>query len=887
MNQTLPIFPYKQEIQWTVMNNDVVIITADTGSGKSTQVCQYMSEVGYDVVITEPRRLSARSLAERVAEEMNAILGGFVGFRTGFERNDSEETHVLFCTDGLQLVRTLTDKSDRPKILIIDEVHEWNLNIETLVAWAKKRIEEGWNTKVVIMSATLEKKELQNYFGGNTPIINVPGRLFPVTFKHAAEDEFISTIKSFVSEGHNVLAFVPGKREIEESMEELEGIGSIVLPLHGELNPEEQRRCFITYDVPKVVLATNVAQTSVTVPDIDVVVDTGLEKRTEVIDGVQGLFLNHISQSDCVQRMGRAGRTHAGVYILCSDEKFEERTKFSTPEIQRSLLDQVVLRLVAVGIDATTIQFFHQPDKSAITRAKEALTNLGAIKDDLITEVGRKMANMPISAKYARMIIEAEKLGVVDDVLTIAAILEVGTLLNRKTSYSKYTSELNSDMLAELDVWNKLATIGRIDFKEAGINGRAYFRIKELREKLFQTLDGKIQFGSSSNRELIKKACIAGMVDHLYRKTWSSYINGDHISRQLDKRSCLKYSQPEWLVGEPYTIQCKSNGDEMHTLNLVCMATKVEIEWLQEIAAQLFSTKDSNVYYDSIKDCCIVERRVYFKDTLVESKTVWVQSHPDYVRLKQEWQNDKARWTDAIMQRRMKEEEEAKRQRTVEVDGYVFNIEYGYDGNAGICIDKEQLFNIAYPGSVRLDNGMPVKLYYEYIGNMSANSFSVLRDMVERLRLSRCWEWERRRLPNISSSKKDIIAEWFPMIGRLEVTHTNSGYGGESIYGFVYLSLEGNSIRMLLTEDEDMANQSTTNAVKFLFGKEIKSKYPEDVFKIKGHDGKKIMTKKCQKAKEEFEAYAQLYLEEITIGNFEASLKELEDIFAEVTAELS
>lgn len=175
MNTSLPIYNYKEEIINAVNTHAVTIITAETGSGKSTQVPQYMHEAGYDVVVTEPRRMAAWSLAERVAEEMETEFGNIVGFRTGFERKDSPNTSVLYCTDGLELVRTLTAKNDsKNKVLVIDEVHEWNLNIETLIAWSKKKISENWSTKVVIMSATLEKTRLSNYFGKNVSIFDVP-----------------------------------------------------------------------------------------------------------------------------------------------------------------------------------------------------------------------------------------------------------------------------------------------------------------------------------------------------------------------------------------------------------------------------------------------------------------------------------------------------------------------------------------------------------------------------------------------------------------------------------------------------------------------------------------------------------------------------------------
>lgn len=292
---------------------------------------------------------------------METTLGETVGFRTALERKDSKNTSILYCTDGLELVRSLTDTKNKPKVLVIDEVHEWNSNIETLVGWSKKKIQEGWCTKVVIMSATLEKESLSEYFGEDVYSFDVPGRLYPVSFEQRSEESLIPAITEMASEGRNTLVFVPGKKEISEVIKKISSnnVKAKVFPLHGELDSEEQKKCFYSYSIPKVIVATNVAQTSITIPDIDAVVDTGKERRLETYNGIQGLFLRDTSKADCMQRKGRAGRTKEGKYILCSNTYFEEREEFSVPEIQRCLLEQTVLRLATIGIDAVEFPFFH------------------------------------------------------------------------------------------------------------------------------------------------------------------------------------------------------------------------------------------------------------------------------------------------------------------------------------------------------------------------------------------------------------------------------------------------------------------------------------------------------------------------------------------------
>ncbi|OIO37982.1 MAG: hypothetical protein AUJ72_03385 [Candidatus Omnitrophica bacterium CG1_02_46_14] len=628
VEKSLPVFGYKEDILQAVKNNAVTVITAETGAGKSTQVPQFLLEEGYQVVVTQSRRLAARTVAERVAEEVGCELGGVIGYRTGFERCDSAETQVLFCTDGLQLVREITG-SGRAQVLVIDEVHEWNINIETLVAWTRKRIAEGWPVKVVLMSATLEADRLAKYYGENVPVIEVPGRLFPVEEKQDYSDNLVANIKKLVGEGRNILVFQPGKKEIAGTCDELAGCGAIVLPLHGELEPAEQRLCFKRYNQPKVVVATNVAQTSVTIPDIDAVVDSGIERRVELADGIEGLYLKPISQADCAQRKGRAGRTKEGVYILCGDS-MSGRPAFPKAEIERSRLDQTVLRLVAVGIDATELQFFHQPDREVLVDAKKTLFALGAMTaDGQVTKIGRMMARLPLSVQFARMIVEAERLGVVDDVITIAAVLEISTLRDRTENWRDLTSETESDLLAELDIWNAGKGKKGEELREMGIFGKSYWRAKELRGKLRDALLGHVKvFTSTGNRQDILKACVTGMVDHLFHSQgYGEYRNGGNGTRQKGRESVVSGS-PEWVVGLPKDIQFKDRRGRFCTLNLVSMLTKVDPAWLVDVAPQLVQIEEGlSPYFDGEQDACFSTTKTHFNGQMVKEKKLSTPEH--------------------------------------------------------------------------------------------------------------------------------------------------------------------------------------------------------------------------------------------------------------------
>ena len=874
----VPLSKYREQIIKTVSENSVTIIKADTGSGKSTKVPQFLLEAGYEVIVTEPRRLATRAIAERVSEEMDLKLGGLVGYRTAFEWCDSAETKLLFCTDGLQLVYSLTEQyfNGKKRVLVIDEVHEWNINIEVLIAWSKKSISYGCDFKVVIMSATLDVESLSKYFGICTPVIDAPGKLFPIR-EMRSDIEISIIVKKLVLEGRNVLVFVPGKREIENLIEFLDSCDAVILPLHGELDIKEQKKCFESYTIPKIIVSTNIAQTSITIPDIDAVVDSGKERRIEVRDGVEGLFLSDISRADCIQRKGRAGRTKEGIYILCSSNTIESRPEFSVPEIQRSILDQVVLRLAFVGIDAVQFEFFHQPNIIDLLNAKDVLVNLGALRDNKVTNIGRQMLKMPISCRYARMIVEADRLGVIDDVIVIAAILEVGSLLNRyeNIQYLYHTSERTSDLLAELDIWNKVSKMEFIDFKKEGIFPKAYFRTKELVEKLRYSLNGIVKFGSTNDRQSIVLACISGMVDYLYINEYSGYVNGDGKYRQLDKSSCLSF-KPNFVVGIPKTIEFKNKWGSVSNMDLISMATKIELEWIIQLAPHFFNIEEGlEPYYSSHYGCCMSITRVTYKGKMITEEAVESSNHPEAKIIKQEWEESRNTINCYSFYNTV-----AKRQTIIVVDGYSLTVRYEYgDKNPVVYIEENVLFNINSK-LLKLDNGTTIDIR---CGTYTANNILILKERIERDRISSCWKIIKKSLPKELSIKTSVITEWFRMIKMVEVTHLNNG---ECVCGYVYLKLMDKKIKLELSNDEEVANLETEESLRFLFGKEIQQNYSEKKF-FSRIGGKKIMTAKSKEAKKLFDSFCEEAIKGLNIKNFVDTLKYLDEIFEEILMELS
>ncbi len=589
----LPIASYKNQIVECINRSQVTIIVAETGAGKSTQVPQYLLEAGYDVIVTQPRRIAARTVAKRVAEEVGCQFGELVGYQVAGEALCGKKTKCLFATDGLVLVRELlrTKRVAANRVLVLDEVHEWNINIEVLVGWVKLQMQLDPAFKVVLMSATIEAGLLSKYFG-QAPVINVPGRIFKVSVRRRGAT-MVSDIIDLVHEGRNVLVFLPGKVEIQELSEELieSGAQAVVTTLHGELSTAEQAAAFQHYDLPKVVLSTNIAQTSVTIDDIDAVVDSGYERRKELVDSVEGLYLRPISLADSAQRSGRAGRTKPGIYIDHCKE--DEREAFPIAEINRIHLDQALLRFAMIDVDMEELDLFHQPPIEKLQAAKATLRNLGCLSDgNIVTEMGKKISSLPVSVKCGRMIIEAEKRGCVGEVVLAAAIIEAGAISLRKDENGQKSyawrmhtgGEDKSDVIAQMHLY--LASEGKSpsELKAIGVHPKAFARVRHTRAQLTEAVDKVIKWSHGATFEEIRKCICAGMVDHVYLRELIGYRNGDNTVRSLSEHSVVRTSR--MIVGLPFDLEVKARFGT-RTINLVTMATEICPQWLVEVAPHL------------------------------------------------------------------------------------------------------------------------------------------------------------------------------------------------------------------------------------------------------------------------------------------------------------
>ena len=630
-NPELPIADYREQIVNAVDESQAVVITAETGAGKSTQVPQMLAEAGYEVIVTQPRVVAARSVAERVQEEVTQAGGKdfdtFVGYRTANERGDNPDNQILFVTDGLQLMRELYNSKpaapDAKRALVLDEVHEWNENMEVLVAWAKQRVQEDPNFKVVTMSATMEAEKLADYFNTDrtetsshqarqTPVIEVPGRTFPVEKRQG--DDLVGETLQLAREGKNTLVFVPGKNEITEVMDSLaqhELPNVRIMPLHGQMEKQDQRQVFQHYDnETKVVVATNVAQTSITIDDIHAVVDSGLERQVQVRDGVEGLYLTATSQADCMQRAGRAGRVGPGEYVLAPlggrrIKSLEQRDGYATPEIQRTHLGGMVLRLAGAGIDATKMDFYHQPDHAQLRAAKEQLQGLGALDEEgKVTKIGRAMERMPLEPHGARMLVEARKYGprVRRQLAAALAVQEVGGIRAynsdgttegwRRMMNGRETSELMVDanvFAAAQHMSNGVMVRNNIYAQKVHLANSTYNRL--LRTVGLRN-NGDIPALGEKESEQLLRCVVAGMSDNIYVRDSGKYVNNAGDKRMIGNQHAIVAG--DVVLATPFNI-----SGEKKDVKLLTNITSVPLKLLAEVAPHRFETRLSDRSIDA------------------------------------------------------------------------------------------------------------------------------------------------------------------------------------------------------------------------------------------------------------------------------------------------
>ena len=545
-DNSLPVHEKLEEIKKAIAENQVTIICGETGSGKTTQLPKICLELGHGAAgligHTQPRRLAARSVAERIAEELKSEIGSAVGYKVRFTDHTSRDACVKLMTDGILLAETQTDRYLAAyDTIIIDEAHERSLNIDFLLGYLKQLLPHRPDLKVIITSATIDAERFSQHFNG-APVLEVSGRTYPVEILYRpltskdeddAEVELTDAIVDAADElarhgEGDILVFLPGEREIREAAEALRKStlrrNDEILPLFARLSHAEQHKIFHpTGAKRRIVLATNVAETSLTVPGIKYVIDTGLArvKRYSARAKVEQLHVEKISQAAARQRSGRCGRVSAGVCIrLFSEEDFNSRPEFTDPEIVRSNLAAVILRMAALKLgDVAAFPFLEAPDQRYINDGFQVLLELGAVNEhNGLTKLGEQMARLPIDPKIARILLAAKKHDCMAEILVIASALSIQDPRERPLeardaaakAHERFTDK-QSDFLAYLNIWDSFQRE-----RDKGLSNkqlvqwcRQYFlshlRMREWRELHHQLAQTAIEMGLTTKEAAFRR----------------------------------------------------------------------------------------------------------------------------------------------------------------------------------------------------------------------------------------------------------------------------------------------------------------------------------------------------------------------------------------------
>ncbi len=667
--ETLPISAHHQAIIDAIQKHEVTIIRGETGSGKSTQIAKMVYEAlgrrGMGAC-TQPRRIAAMAIAARIAEECEVLLGTKIGHKIRFDDLTTPQTKIVICTDGILLQEAKTDALfSKYDAIFIDEAHERSLRIDFLLGLLKniqkKRLEEKKKPlKIIIASATLDSEKFVSFFANqegrsvdDIAVFQIDGRMFPVDVVYEPlpfHEDFARSFKELFQKIYayhkhgDILIFLPGEQEIiltMQAIDELNLPNLKCLPLFSRLALHEQNAIFVPHPGKRhVIVSTNIAETSLTVPGVTIVIDSGLARMTDfdTKTGVGSLMVQKISQASAIQRTGRAGRIEPGVcYRLYSREDFMARRAHTLPEIQRSDLADIVLQMVLMGIpDIHSFDFIDPPDHHAFENAFETLRILGAINyKEHLTDLGYKMAYLPLDPRISRMLIAAEKYDVVVQTAVIASFLSVkdpfmrplgeedeadkaqdyfqrlgmpsGKKMMRGRFFNAYSgnSSYFSDLLTYLAIWKKVFLIEHEEErKQYCLSHYINFQtLEEIKAIYLQLVDTLAQFGgkefgryldkSHSMLELfnlqkpldhfqyigILKAIASGLIQNLAQR--NNY--GNYTSKKVDRivihpSSMFFNRRPAWII--PAEI--------IETTKLFARkVTEIDPNWLSEIAPQL------------------------------------------------------------------------------------------------------------------------------------------------------------------------------------------------------------------------------------------------------------------------------------------------------------
>ncbi|QLH23173.1 ATP-dependent RNA helicase HrpA [Streptomyces sp. Rer75] len=649
--EELPVSQKKDDILAAVRDHQVVIVAGETGSGKTTQIPKICMELGRGVKgligHTQPRRIAARTVAERIADEIGTPLGESVGWKVRFTDQVSPDTHVKLMTDGILLAEIQTDRELRQyDTIIIDEAHERSLNIDFLLGYLAQLLPRRPDLKVVITSATIDPERFSRHFG-DAPIVEVSGRTYPVEVRYrplleeGGEDSdrdqitaICDAVDELQAEGPgDILVFLSGEREIRDTADALNKKqlrSTEVLPLYARLSHAEQHRVFQRHTGRRIVLATNVAETSLTVPGIRYVIDPGTARisRYSHRTKVQRLPIEPVSQASANQRKGRCGRTSDGICVrLYSEDDFLTRPEFTDAEILRTNLASVILQMTAAGLgDIEKFPFIDPPDRRNIKDGIQLLEELHALdgkqKDPRkrLTQMGRKLAQLPVDPRLARMVLEADRNGCVREVMVIAAALSIQDPRERPSDkqqqadqqHARFKDE-SSDFLAFLNLWKYIRErqkeLSSSAFRRMCRNEYLnYLRIREWQDIYSQlrtvakTMDIQLSEQDAAP-DHIHTSLLSGLLSHVGLKDSekNEYLGARSAKFAVFPGSALFKKPPRWVM----------SAELVETSRLWARVNaKVEPEWIEPLAQHLVKRTYSEPHWEQKQAAVMAYERV-------------------------------------------------------------------------------------------------------------------------------------------------------------------------------------------------------------------------------------------------------------------------------------
>ncbi|MFO7691127.1 MAG: ATP-dependent RNA helicase HrpA [Cryobacterium sp.] len=694
----LPVSQSRHEIARAIRDHQVVIVAGATGSGKTTQLPKICLELGRENIgHTQPRRLAARTIAERIAEELGEEVGETVGYQVRFTDRVGANTRIKLMTDGILLNEMHRDRMLRKyDTIIIDEAHERSLNIDFLLGYLRQLLPQRPDLKLIITSATIDPASFAAHFadadGVPAPVIEVSGRTYPVEVRYrplvaepgidgddddttdaapAVDRDYIEGITAALDEleresNGDVLVFLSGETEIRDAADALQGKYAAsqsrnpteVLPLYGRLSAADQHRVFQTSTVPgvrrRIVLATNVAETSLTVPGIRYVIDAGTARisRYSVRSKVQRLPIEAISQASANQRSGRSGRTSDGIAIrLYSEEDFTRRPDYTEPEILRTNLAAVILQMISLGLgDIASFPFLTPPDSRNIKDGLDLLTELGAVHPGALgtgsklTRIGRNLAQLPIDPRFGRMVIESKTQGTSREVMAIVAGLTIQDprerpLERRGQADEKHArfADPTSDFLSLLNLWNYLekqqAELGSSAFRRLCKNEYLnYLRVREWQDVLRQLRQMAKPLGlhlgePSVNPDGVHRALLAGLLSHIGLKDTAKkdYVGARQQRFVLFPGSALAKKQPAAVM----------SAELVETSRLFArMNAVIDPAWAEPLAGDLCKRSYSEPHWEMKQGAAVVYERVtlYGVPIVARRRVQFSRIDPAYAR---------------------------------------------------------------------------------------------------------------------------------------------------------------------------------------------------------------------------------------------------------------